>query len=91
MLADDPEAPDDDQEALRLRPLTGGQVRGSVTIDPGSIQATRPAPARGCGGQRVRQGRRGPRERGRRAESAKQASNFQVINPSRSATGNSLA
>ena len=90
MLADDPEAPTTIKKRFDYGPLTGGHVRGSVTIDPGSIQATDPrqppaaqanASAKDDGGF----------ENAAAAPGRKQASNFQVVNPSRSATGNSLA
>jgi acyl-homoserine lactone acylase PvdQ len=75
MLLDDPEAPTTISQEFDYGPLTGGKVRGSVTIDAGSIQSTDPtrsasevaaAPAR------------------------KQASNWLLTSPNRSATGNPL-
>jgi Penicillin amidase len=83
MLADDPEAPTTIKKRFNYPPLTGGRVRGSVVIDPGSIQAFDPrgtaaAPATGA----VDAAKAPPRRR---------ASNFQVVSPARSATKNSLA
>jgi acyl-homoserine lactone acylase PvdQ len=74
MLAEDPEAPTTINRRFPYGPLTGGKVRGSVTIDPGSIVpivAGQPDSAS--------------------APARRQASNFLVVSPRRSATGNSLA
>ena len=59
MLADDPEAPTTIKKRFDYGPLTGGQVRGSLTIDPGSIQATDPRQPPAAQANVVRQGRRG--------------------------------
>ena len=64
---------------------TGGKVRGSVIIDPGSIAGVRPAPGASGAGRRGRERRRPP------PAAAQQASNFQVVVAQRSATGNTLA
>ena len=90
MLADDPEAPTTIKKRFDYGPLTGGQVRGSVTIDPGSVQATDPRqpPAAQANASAKDDG---VFENAAAAPGRKQASNFQVVNPSRSATGNSLA
>ena len=42
MLAEDPEAPTTIKRWFPYRPLTGGKVRGSVVIDPDSIQSVDP-------------------------------------------------
>jgi hypothetical protein len=90
MLADDPEAPTTINKRFDYGPLTGGRVRGSVTIDPGSIESVNPrqpaaaqAPASAAGD--------GVFEDAAAAPGRKQASNFLVVNQNRSATGNPLA
>ena len=74
MLADDPDAPTTIARRFRYGPLTGGRVRGSVTIDPGSIREV--DPTEGAAAAAVL-----PRRR---------ASNFLVVSPQRSGTGNTL-
>jgi acyl-homoserine lactone acylase PvdQ len=74
MLAEDPEAPTTTKRWFPYRPLTGGKVKGSVAIDPDSIESVDP-----------RQPTSAP------APERQRASNFQVVSPRRSATGNSLA
>jgi Penicillin amidase len=84
MLADDPEAPTTIRRRFSYPPLTGGKVRGSVVLDPGSIVPVpdpRSAAAR-AGPASVDAAGAPPRRR---------ASNFQVVAPRRSATRNSLA
>jgi acyl-homoserine lactone acylase PvdQ len=79
MLADDPEAPTTTDRFFDYGPLTGGRVRGSVVIDPGSIQDFDP---------------RAPAEASAPAAAApprRQASNWLLASPERSATGNPLA
>ncbi len=80
MLANDPEAPTTINRRFPYGPLTGGRVRGSVVIDPGSIQEFDPtaAPA----GAAVDAASAPPRRR---------ASNFLAVAPERSRSGNSLA
>ena len=80
MLADDPEAPTTTDRRFDYGPLTGGQVRGSVKIDPGSIQnvdprATTPAAVASAQAPPAR----------------RQASNWLITAPERSAHGNPLA
>ena len=82
MLADDPEAPTTINRRFDYGPLTGGRVRGSVKIDPGSIQQVDP---RGASAAAARTARAGA------APARKRASNFLVVAPGRSATGNTLA
>jgi acyl-homoserine lactone acylase PvdQ len=76
MLADDPEAPTTINKRFNYPPLTGGPVTGSVVIDPGSIQSIDP---------------RASAAQAAAAPAHKEASNFQVTAPQRSATNNSLA
>jgi hypothetical protein len=79
MLADDPEAPTTITKRFPYGPLTGGKVRGSVVVDPGSIQAVDPAKGDAAA---VDAAAAPPRKR---------ASNWQIVAPGRSATGNTLA
>lgn len=76
MLADDPEAPTTITRRFNYPPLTGGRVKGSVILDPGSIQSIDP---------------RQPAALAAAAPARRRASNFLVTAPSRSASGNSLA
>ena len=81
MLADDPEAPTTISRRFDYGPLTGGKVKGSVVLDPGSIQPFDP-----------RQGAGGPASvNAASAPPGRQASNFLAVAPERSKTGNSLA
>ena len=72
MLADDPEAPTTIKRRFKYGPLTGGAVTGSVVLDPGSIQSIDP---------------RQPAALAAAAPARRRASNFLVVAPSRSATG----
>jgi hypothetical protein len=76
MLADDPEAPTTITRRYNYGPLTGGPVTGSVVLDPGSIQSIDP---------------RQPAAQAAAAPARRRASNFLVVAPSRSASGDSLA
>src|SRR5262245_35465564 len=76
MLADDPEAPTTLTKRFKYPPLTGGPVTGSVVLDPGSIQSIDP---------------RTPPAMAGLAPARRRASNFLVVAPTRSASGNSLA
>jgi acyl-homoserine lactone acylase PvdQ len=76
MLADDPEAPTTSKRRYKYGPLTGGPVTGSVTLDPSSIQSIDP---------------RVPPMQAALAPARRRASNFLVVAPQRSASGNSLA
>lgn len=76
MLADDPEAPTTIDRRFSYKPITGGPVTGSVTLDADSIESIDP--------------RQSPAEAAA-APARKRASNFLVTAPSRSASGNSLA
>ena len=76
MLADDPEAPTTTNRRYKYGPLTGGPVTGSVVLDAGSIQSIDP---------------RIPPAMAMLAPARRRASNFLVVSPTRSATGNALA
>jgi len=76
MLADDPEAPTTLTKRFKYPPLTGGPVTGSVVLDAGSIQSIDP---------------RTPPAMAALAPARRRASNFLVVAPTRSASGNSLA
>jgi acyl-homoserine lactone acylase PvdQ len=80
MLADDPEAPTTIGRRFDYGPLTGGRVRGSVALDPGTIQAFNPRVT--AGSARVDAASAPPR---------RQASNFLNVAPKRSRTSNPLA
>jgi len=76
MLAEDPEAPTSTKRRFNYRPLTGGPVKGSVRLDAGSIQSV------------------DPRQSGADAAAApsrRRASNWLLVSPSRSESGNPLA
>jgi penicillin amidase len=83
MLANDPEAPTTIKKRFNYPPLTGGKVTGSVIVDPGSVQAFDPlASSASESSVKVNAAAAPPR---------KHASNFLIVSPKRSATGNSLA
>jgi penicillin amidase len=69
MQSDDPEAPTTTRRRFSYPPLTGGRVRGSVVVDPGSVEL---ANSRGEAARR-------------------RMSNWLLVGPGRSATGNPLA
>ncbi len=81
MLAEDPEAPTTIRRRFNYPVRTGGRVTGSTTVDPGSVVPTDPL-AGASSSAKVNAAAAPPR---------KQASNFQLVAPQRSATGNSLA
>jgi hypothetical protein len=72
MEANDPDAPVTTHKYFPYPTLTGGKVRGSVVIDPGSIELAKDP----------RTGAKRTREPARR-----HASNWQLVAPGRSATG----
>ncbi len=75
MEANDPDAPVTTHKVFNYPELTGGKVRGSVVVDPGSIQLAK-NPTTGAV---------------RKSESPRRhASNWQLVAPGRSATGRSL-
>jgi acyl-homoserine lactone acylase PvdQ len=80
MLADDPEAPTTIDRRFDYGPLTGGRVKGSLVLDPGSVVPFDPRTA--AGPAAVNAASAPPR---------RQASNFLAVAPQRSRTGNSLA
>jgi acyl-homoserine lactone acylase PvdQ len=81
MLANDPEAPTTIARRFSYGPLTGGKVRGSVVLDRGSIRAFDPLKGT-ADSAKVDAAAAPPRRK---------ASNFLVVSPDRSASGNSLA
>jgi acyl-homoserine lactone acylase PvdQ len=84
MLADDPDAPTTIDRRFSYGPRTGGEVRGSVVLDPDSIvPVPDPSEAPGAPAAASSDATAAPPRR--------QASNFLVVNRKRSATGNSLA
>ena len=76
MLAEDPEAPTTIDKRFQYGPLTGGGTKGSVVVDPGSITSIDPTVTSAEAAA---------------APARRQASNFLVASPERSATGNALA
>jgi acyl-homoserine lactone acylase PvdQ len=76
MLADDPEAPTTTNRKFNYGPLTGGLATGSLVIDAGSIQSIDP---------------RIPPSMAGLAPARRRASNWLIVAPQRSATGNSVA
>ena len=76
MLSDDPEAPTTTTKRFDYGPLTGGGTAGSVVLDPGSVNLV-PDPRTGAARRRE-----APR---------RHMSNWQLVSPARSATGNPLA
>jgi acyl-homoserine lactone acylase PvdQ len=84
MLADDPEAPATVSKRFSYGPLTGGKVTGSITVDAGSIVPLDPrtSPTAATAPVAVNATAAPPR---------RQASNFLVVAPERSKTGNPLA
>jgi acyl-homoserine lactone acylase PvdQ len=75
MEANDPDAPTTTHARFSYPELTGGKVRGSVVVDPGSVQLV-PDPRTGAA---------------RDMEPARRhASNWQLVAPQRSATGRPL-
>jgi acyl-homoserine lactone acylase PvdQ len=80
MLADDPEAPTTTNRRFPYGPRTGGPVRGSLIIDPGSIESFDPLAPTTPGA--VSSAAAPPRQ---------QASNWLLVHPRRSKTGNPLA
>ena len=88
MLADDPEAPTTIEKRFNYPPVTGGPVKGSVTIDPGSIENIDPGdpdPTPDAASAESSDGVPGA------APARKQASNWLLASRGRSKTGNNLA
>ncbi|HEX5095805.1 MAG TPA: penicillin acylase family protein, partial [Acidimicrobiia bacterium] len=82
MLFDDPEAPTTIRQHFNYGPLTGGPVRGSVVVDANSIVPLDPRAPASAAASTVDPTAAPP---------GRQASNFLVVDPKRSATGNTLA
>ena len=84
MLSVDPEAPTTTKRSFPYGPLTGGPVTGSLVVDPGSVVPLDPrqTPAAATDPVMVDASAAPP---------GKQASNFLLVAPGRSASGNSLA
>ena len=76
MLADDPEAPTTLKRRFDYGPLTGGKVKGSVIVDPGSIESIDPSV---------------PDSEAAAAPARRRASNWLLASRQRSATDNALA
>ena len=98
MLFDDPEAPTTIDRRFDYGPLTGGRVTGSVTDRRGLDRLPRPAPvAPHTAPTAASTPGRHDADAGASVDAAaapvprKQASNFLVVAPQRSATGNTLA
>jgi hypothetical protein len=93
MLADDPEAPTTIGRRFNYGPRTGGRVTGSVVVDPGSIRSLDPQqPAPAAASTSVSSpGRLDATYPAAGPVPSREASNFLVVDPKRSATGNTLA
>jgi hypothetical protein len=96
MLADDPEAPTTIRRRFSYGPRTGGKVTGSVVVDAGSIQSLDPrqpgaaaastpsSSVSGAGRPDASYPAAGP-------VPSREASNFLLVDPKRSASDNTLA
>jgi acyl-homoserine lactone acylase PvdQ len=91
MLAEDPEAPTTLKRRFNYPVFTGGAPIGSVIIDPGSIQSVDPRQPLTTASVAKAPADPGVVVDATKAPPGKQASNFQVVAPFRSATNNSLA
>jgi acyl-homoserine lactone acylase PvdQ len=91
MLADDPEAPTTITHRFDYPVFTGGAPIGSVIIDPGSIQSVDPRQPLTAASTASSAAPDPAVVDSAAAPPGKQASNFQVVAPFRSATDNSLA
>jgi acyl-homoserine lactone acylase PvdQ len=94
MLQNDPEAPTTIKQTFPYPVKTGGAVTGSLTIDAGSVIATdprQPLATQGTGTAAKAAADPGVTEDAAAAPKRQHASNFQVVAPSRSASGDSLA
>jgi acyl-homoserine lactone acylase PvdQ len=76
MLADDPEAPTTLKRHFDYGPLTGGKVKGSVVVDPGSIESLDPTVSDSDAAA---------------APARREASNWLIASRGRSASDNALA
>jgi acyl-homoserine lactone acylase PvdQ len=94
MLADDPEAPTTIRRRFNYGPRTGGRVTGSVVVDPGSIQSLdprQPALTPSAPSSSSSAGSLDGTYPAAGAVPSREASNFLLVDPKRSATGNTLA
>jgi acyl-homoserine lactone acylase PvdQ len=99
MLTDDPEAPTTIRRRFDYGPLTGGTVTGSVVVDPGSIESLDPRqPTPAAPSEPASEPTSTPSGAPPEASYAaagpvpdREASNFLVVDPHRSATDNTLA
>jgi acyl-homoserine lactone acylase PvdQ len=91
MLAEDPEAPTTLKRRFDYPVFTGGAPIGSVIIDPGSIQSVDPRQPLTTASAAKAPADPGVVVDATKAPPGKQASNFQVVAPFRSATNSSLA
>ncbi len=88
MMFNDPEAPTTLKRRFDYGPLTGGRVRGSVVLDANSIESLDPRrpTATTTAGQASPSATGAPGA----APPRKEASNWLLVNPKRSATGNTV-
>ena len=84
MLADDPEAPTTIEKRFNYPPVTGGPVKGSVTIDPGSIETLDPRDPDATPDANLE-------STPGAAPAGRQASNWLLASRGRSKSGNNLA
>jgi len=91
MLTDDPEAPTTIKRWFPYGVFTGGKPTGSVVIDPGSIVSFDPLKSMSAATAAKLSDDTAVSVDAAAAPPRRQASNFQVVAPSRSATHNSLA
>jgi acyl-homoserine lactone acylase PvdQ len=94
MLADDPEAPTTIGRRFDYGPRTGGRVSGSVVVDPGSIQSLDPRQPPPAASPSAAASSTDPTDATYPAAGpvpAREASNFLLVDPKRSATGKTLA
>ncbi len=106
MLSDDPEAPTTTRKRFSYGPLTGGGTKGSVVIDEGSIVSLDPRQPAGAAAPAAPAAAAAPATAAPAASTAtsstdtfpaagpvpgREASNFLLVDPRRSASGNALA
>ncbi len=92
MLQNDPEAPTTIKKFFPYPVKTGGKVTGSLTIDAGSVVSVDPRqPLASQGSANASANASAVTEDAAAAPVRKHASNFQVVAPQRSASGDSLA
>ena len=99
MLSDDPEAPTTITRRFNYGPRTGGEVTGSVVVDPGSIQSLDPRQPAQAASSTSPSASTSTAEAGQLVATypaagpvpSREASNFLMVDAKRSATGNTLA